>query len=541
MTMDSKHVPARAVLSASLVCGFLGVTASAAVADPPACGHPMAVAERSALTLADGCGPDEGWRRLLGDASLAVTDERAPTRPKRPHTDPAVTKRTPSGRYFVRDTSPDLTAVLPDQGSGLDVSGHFEVFEVSSGARVFDTWSAEVAAGAEVTITVDVLEENVRYKAIVTAQDTDGVTSQPSRGRFFKVDVTRPGTPDVRPVAGGDAIYEEGKTGGGIGQSGRFRLLNRGDRSFAHFEYTFDNWTTMLSTPKKHPVIEWTPTQAGEVVLETRMVDAAGNRSLVEDTYIFGVAFPKQSAAWFFDEAPGSTTAKNYAEDAAPGSDLFVPTNVTWVAGRALYGMEDQYPPDDPSQRDGGLMFTANSSVVATDVAMIDTTKDFTIVAYVRPTALSTTMAAVSQPGANVSGFGLGLVADDPECPYTGGCWEFWMPSKDSTTSKVMRARSTFEPVADRWVMLLGNFHNGKISLDTCHYPSEYGEEDHEFTKITWGSWETGPANPWAATGTLRVGSSWMQGLRAQQLRGAIDRVRIYPAPVSEPNIKRIC
>jgi hypothetical protein len=208
---------------------------------------------------------------------------------------------------------------------------------------------------------------------------------------------------------------------------------------------------------------------------------------------------------------------------------------VDWVAGR-WYESHEEYPPGDPAERDGALQFSGSSSgVVHTDEAVVDTTQDFSVIAYVRPSSLTSSSTAVSQAGTNASGFGLGLVKGDAGCDNTAGCWEFWMPKNDTSSPPMTRARAALSPVVGEWVMIVGEFVGNRLRISTCH-PTE---EDP--LTVQMGTWVERPYAPWSASGDIQVGSGLVQGGVVQKFSGTIDTVQIFDGGLTKAKITTVC
>ncbi|MEU4294460.1 LamG-like jellyroll fold domain-containing protein [Kribbella sp. NPDC026596] len=203
------------------------------------------------------------------------------------------------------------------------------------------------------------------------------------------------------------------------------------------------------------------------------------------------------SGAWNLDEAPGTTTA-------ADSSGKNHPLTVT--------GAEF----DDAGRVGGSLTFdgdnaNGNRATVSGAASVIDTSQNFSISAWVRPTAVKDA-GVVAITGTQANG---GLLR------YSASVnrWAFIQNVSDSSTAAQARVDSLAPPVLNVWTHLLGVFNatDKTISL----YVNGRLQATASFTYT-----------PWKATGTVEVGS-YRVGTGIGVLAGAVDDVKIYPRVLS--------
>ncbi|MBA2393108.1 MAG: DUF5127 domain-containing protein [Ktedonobacteraceae bacterium] len=100
------------------------------------------------------------------------------------------------------------------------------------------------------------------------------------------------------------------------------------------------------------------------------------------------------------------------------------------------------------------LSFNGSSTTVDINHNVINTNTNFSVAAWVQLASLNNWSTAVSQDGANVSGFFLQYTS--PGAGADGGKFAFTLLNSDATTATPVRATSPFSPVANTWYHLVG-------------------------------------------------------------------------------------
>lgn len=202
------------------------------------------------------------------------------------------------------------------------------------------------------------------------------------------------------------------------------------------------------------------------------------------------------SGAWNFDEGSGTT--------AADASGKNHPLAVTGA----------QF--DDAGRIAGSLTFDGdnagdNRATVAGAANVVDTSQNFTISAWVRPTAVKDA-GVVAITGSQANG---GLL----RYSAANNRWAFIQNVSDSTTAAQARVDSLAPPVLNAWTHLLGVFNATDKTIS--FYVNGRLQATAAFTYT-----------PWKATGTVEVGS-YRVGTGIGVFAGSIDDVKIYPRVMS--------
>ena len=147
----------------------------------------------------------------------------------------------------------------------------------------------------------------------------------------------------------------------------------------------------------------------------------------------------------------------------------------------------------------------------------MDTTKSYTVSAYVRLDSSSGIQTVLSQDGNRVSGFFLQI---------KDGRWAFAVPSGDSNTPGTARAESSSAALAGVWTHLVG-VHDGEA------------DELRLYVNGTQAG-TAAFASPWSATGSLVFGRGKYQGGSVDFLDGRIDEVRTYGRALTQNEIAEL-
>lgn len=251
----------------------------------------------------------------------------------------------------------------------------------------------------------------------------------------------------------------------------------------------------------------------GPNVLYARSVDRAGNRSELT-RYVFRAVRPCEdpaadacaAAAYPLDETAGTTAA----DGSGKGRTLTL-TGVDHVAG--------QRQATEPT--DGAIRFTGGADF-ATASSVVDTRSGFTVMAWVRPSALASDMTVLSQVGTYGSGFDLG---------YSSALkrWTFGRHKSDKTGlaagDLVQAVDGAVEPpVAGEWTQVVGMFNPGNNKM------SIYVDGQERGTAVYTGS-------VWNAAGGLQVGRTRLNDKWVGFLSGDVDDVRVFPGTLDPADI----
>ena len=165
----------------------------------------------------------------------------------------------------------------------------------------------------------------------------------------------------------------------------------------------------------------------------------------------------------------------------------------------------------------GAVELDGSDDHVDIGAAVVDTTKSYTVSAYVRLDSSSGTQTVLSQDGNRSSGFFL-QVHD--------GKWVFAVPSADSDSFDISRASSSSVVLAGVWTHLVG-VHDGEADELRLYVN---GEQDGTAAF----------ASPWSAAGSLVFGRGKYQGGSVDFLDGRIDEVRTYDRALASNEIAEL-
>ncbi|TDD58956.1 hypothetical protein E1263_16855 [Kribbella antibiotica] len=197
------------------------------------------------------------------------------------------------------------------------------------------------------------------------------------------------------------------------------------------------------------------------------------------------------SGAWDFDETSGTTAADSSGKNHP----------------LALTGAQF----DDAGRVAGSLAFNGAPNRATAADPVVDTSQNFTIAAWVRPTVLQD-VGVVALTGTQAYG---GLL----RFTRATNRWAFIQNVSDSSTADQARVDSLAPPVLNVWTHLMGVYDaaNKQMTLYVNGRPQGTTTFAHA---------------PWKATGTTEVGS-YTVGAANGVLQGSVDNVEIWPRTVS--------
>ncbi|MFB6726456.1 LamG domain-containing protein [Kribbella sp. NPDC056345] len=179
-----------------------------------------------------------------------------------------------------------------------------------------------------------------------------------------------------------------------------------------------------------------------------------------------------------------------------------------------------------PGRLGNALDFDGTDDSVSTGGADVDTTKSFTVSAFVnlrtkcdRGTEQFCLQTAVSMDGGQPSKFRLGHLVDDGNNMF--GAWIFEMPEADGNVIKA--SVSAIESDINRWVHLVG-VYDPKAKMLWLYVNGNRQDE---------GSLD----DAWSGTGGLQIGRGRVAGQAAQYWPGLVDDVRVYSGALDKSRI----
>jgi hypothetical protein len=475
----------------------------------------VAAAKAATLTLglksADESDRD-GWRKYDNDSSypaLTVSYNSPPSVPTAVKiADPSASCATSSSSpVIINDTTPKLQATLSDpDGASAELQARFEVYDGTT--RVWSILtSAKVVSGTTVNATTGSLTNGKTYRFQVRAEETIAAVTSVSAWAtscYMRIDTSSPPAPAVTSAAYPRFDPDNVVAYGGVGQTGSFTFTAGASDVISYwYQLNTDPWRSATTTGGAAVTVSLVPDHFGINVLHVYTKDSAGNQSVTHD-YDFNVARGAAPAGiWRFDEGSGTVAT----DSSGNGRDATLGPGATMAA----------------VGRDGGSVGFNGvvDSYAQTSSALVDTTKSFTVSAWVRLTTGATTdhRAVAGQSGARTNGFSL---------YYSAGIqnWVFAMHTAD-TDAPGWVGVSGSQPVPNYvWTHLAGTYDavNQRIRL----FINGHMVHERAFTM------------PWNATGPLLIGRAKHAGAWVSAFLGNIDHVYIWDRIVAPEEIAEL-
>ncbi|MFD7664343.1 LamG-like jellyroll fold domain-containing protein, partial [Streptomyces sp. NPDC059788] len=162
------------------------------------------------------------------------------------------------------------------------------------------------------------------------------------------------------------------------------------------------------------------------------------------------------------------------------------------------------------------LRLDGTSGFAATAGPVVDTTKSFSVAAWVKLDDKDRNYTFLSQAGDRASGFQV----------YYSKAYDRWVFNRhatDTDDTKIVRAVSKDVAKAGEWTHLAGSYDAAKQSLSL--FVDGRLQESVKFTA------------PWRAEGGLQLGRLLYKGVWAEHAQGLIDDVRTVQSPVAEADV----
>jgi hypothetical protein len=291
---------------------------------------------------------------------------------------------------------------------------------------------------------------------------------------------------------------------GGVGRYGRFDITF--DAQVTKFAWGLNGGAPSINTaiPRTAATmsINVLPSEDGLNQLYVTAWDAAGNYATA--VYQFNVASgTAPRAQWKLDEpagsasladsAPKTTGAASYPAAPHGGAAL----GVAGTSGTAL-----------------GLNGTTAYATTAGPV--LDTTRSYSVSAWVKLNNTNGSETVVSQTGTRSSAFFLQY--NKPE-----NRWVFGVSGSDTDNPAVVRAVSTSAPQPGTWTHLVG-VYDATAGQARIHVNGAAGTP-------------TSVASTWAAGGPLQIGRALFNGGAVDYVSGTVDDVRVFDRIVTVPEV----
>ncbi|TYC21441.1 LamG domain-containing protein [Micromonospora sp. MP36] len=442
------------------------------------------------------------WKKFRNNPTFTIEYNTVPAAPTNLTTDNSTLCTTGSGRLVLGTATPTLRATVSDADNA--VKARFEWWTASGTAPVGSWTSATVAGKTPTVVAVTVpggaFSNGSIAKWRVRAEDgTD--TSTWSSFCEFQVDSTRPPIPSVTSTG----FPDNGESNAVMGAGLTVTLGPNGGTDVSYYEYTVNGDVTAL-TKKATPSASTTPVNVTVVPdrfvnwMHARAVDKAGNRSEVATVVFYATEPSGPVADWPLDYTGDGTVA----EDVSGG------LHHATVAGGAAW---------TEGVTGGALNLDGATGYASTTDLVPDTTRSFSVSAWVRLDRTTKNGAAMSQPGNRGAAFLLYYSA-------TYQHWEFKRMSGDADSPVTTQAVSTTKPVAGEWYHLIGVYDAPAQQLRL--YVNGVLEGTASYT------------TPWNSSGPVQLGRSKWNGNFTDYWPGDLDAERFYDRVLLPGEIQQV-
>ncbi|MFF3699332.1 LamG-like jellyroll fold domain-containing protein [Streptomyces sp. NPDC002221] len=473
----------------------------------------------------------DAWKRFSNDAFIRIEYNLAPR--QSPMTDLSMSPGGACTTSAVAITRrPQLTARMTDP-DGEKIGIQFAAAWVGSDSKFVRRWwstGGESAVPASNTFKISgslfsvVLPSAVPLDQVVgwEARAWDGKEWGPwsSAGEaptdcYFRIDTTAPAGPTVASPSfpgstDAQAILEPTD---GAGRYGTFTLASTSN-DVVKYQYNLDQ---NPSAAHEVPTAGGAPQSVSVLMpsegphwISARALDAANNVSETT-TYYFHVRHGQQRrAGWTMDTSAGATSLPVSGADtpaklhgaAAPGA-----TGHSGTAGDAAVTLPGTVAADG-----------SPADYAATDTAVLETDRGFTVSAWVNVADTSKDQAAVSQSGQQQAALGLGLYS---------GKWTLKLTTADSLTGYGWyTATSDAAPVANRWTHLTGVYDATAKTL-TLYVDGKAA------TPVS-------GVNVWTSRGALNFGRLLWRGSYVDAWHGSLDDVRVWDRALTAADVTAV-
>jgi hypothetical protein len=439
---------------------------------------------------------------------------------------------------IIRSATPTLRATVTDT-NGDDLRGQFEVRSAASDtATVLASGeSSKVGNGgaAEWTVPAGALTNGTVYWRVYT-KDAYNAVSGWTAWQTLTVDTTVPTAPTVMSTQ-----YPSQQWGAVVGTAGQFQFRHTpasGTSDVKSFTWWVDGQggtgsaAASLSGNAATATVSFTPATDMAKVMHVQAVDAAGNAGPVLN-YTFKVSpLPNRCFRWLLDQTSGTVAPDTGNTDAADeicgplSGATVVPQNgtlssgVTWVT--------------DPEggARDRFVRFNGSGRVTMAS-SVLDTSKSFTVMAWVRASSLTQRETVISQDGVNTSSFSLRY--EQAANGGTGG-WCFGMSSADSQGSRISACATgqlgdSVPPATGQWVHLAGVYDSVTHTI-AVHVMGNQESCNGERVAVPFTS-------TWSGSGPLALGRALVSAAHGDFFSGDIDHVYAHQRALETSEICR--
>ncbi|GAA4201792.1 LamG-like jellyroll fold domain-containing protein [Actinocatenispora rupis] len=430
--------------------------------------------------------------------TLAVTVDHKPNKPTGLKISPCY--KACVSPAITSTVLPTYTVTVSDPDGGNLKNVKIEVWTKDGGTKVAWTYASltNVTSGRSVAWKqVGAAADGQDYYWKASACDGDGWCSDWSSFFYFHTDAKNPFLPKIS----GDP-YSPDTEAGGVGVAGTFTFTpgvdpEHPDQVDDVYQYYWslndpEPATPVTAAADNTATVSIVPKHDMGNTVYVQAIDTAGNRSDVTPYFFYVAPAPYDVAGtWPMDEGTGTT-----AVDQSQGHhDLTLHGGATWMPGHV---------------GNGAVQLDGTDDYLSTDVSTIDTTKSFSVAAWVYLDDNTRYHTAVTQDGGTSSAFYL-QYRSAPD----GDCWAFGMRDADTPDGVTTVALSNDKAWLGEWTHLVG----------------VYDDANHQLRLYVNGVLQTdidGFSTPIAAASALNVGRGLHGGQIGWYWQGQLDEVRIY-------------
>ncbi|WP_426570361.1 LamG-like jellyroll fold domain-containing protein [Streptomyces canus] len=463
------------------------------------------------------------WARFRNDAKLSVTYISYPSVPTEAKVQDGTSGKacgTSAVPQVTGDTTPKVYGTVQSvDGSQAQLRAAFEIWKADGTSRAWSAVSPDgawVADNAVRDATSSALAPQTDYRLRVKTQAyyltdrgaTGVLDSAWSSWCYFRVDTDSPPPPVVSSSDGRYQPAGTGQTADGVGVTGAF-LFTPADTDpvaagvqsdVVSYKWRLNSGavsapiTVAKGTAGKANI---TPDQVGENTIQVWGYDAAGHSSLTGYYSFLVNPGAKPSGVWHFDgNGNDSTTAAT-------------PHGLSNGAGASYDGLG----------RGGSasLKLDGTAGYAQSSGPVVDTTKSFSVSAWVRLSDVSRSQTFISQQATTLSGFAL---------HYSNSLKRFVFSRyhSDVATPTASRSTSLAAPVAGVWTHLTGVYD--AVGQTVQLYVN--GRPQGAPVAFT---------TPWAATGPLQIGRFHNSTGYVEYFNGLIDEVHVWSRVLADSEV----
>jgi hypothetical protein len=441
-----------------------------------------------------------GWKRFDQNTAVFAIDYNTP--PNQPDNLTADGRSCGENDHrYLTTTTPTIRAHATDpDGDTMQVTYHLYRMDPSGWTNIDNRGQDSVPNGGTATWQVTTRQENALYTFRAHSWDgLDNSSWSPYETRCeWTVDTTAPTPPALEAD-----VYKEGDATcpvegcGGVGATGRFTFTSAPDVVGYKWGFT-DPPSTYVSAPGLgQPVtVDWTPTTGGPKVLKVQAIDRAGNTSALKD-YQFTVAgLAPPVAYWKLAEAAGKSVLR---DSMGRGNDATATGVTLGVPGQLIGG-------------NSAMRLDGNAGSYGKAPHLVDTTRAFSVAAWVKLSSNGRNQSVISQDGTNLSGFWL-------EFRQRCNCWAIVVPKYDTDTAYLSYAESPKPAAVGVWTHVAGVYDPAADKIRMYINGVQVAEAP---------TYESS----WASNGEVKIGQNKLGGIPSDFFGGDIAQARVWTRAV---------